>query len=86
MAHSKISQHTQPVLKNSRCMVLTCTCTLDTLNNVEVVHCTCRSKGYERAYLPLYKIEDTPFHTQGDVASLNPLTAGAAYIRSFIFY
>ena len=25
-----------------------------------------RPLGYERVYLPLYKVADTPFHTQGD--------------------
>ena len=23
-------------------------------------------RGYERVYLPLYKVADTPFHTQGN--------------------
>ena len=26
----------------------------------------CRSTGYERVYLPLDKVADTPFHIQGD--------------------
>ena len=25
-----------------------------------------RPLGYERVYLPLYKVADTPFHIQGD--------------------
>ena len=27
---------------------------------------TIRRLGYERVYLPLYKVADTPFHIQGD--------------------
>ena len=27
---------------------------------------TFRPTGYERVYLPLYKVADTPFHIQGD--------------------
>ena len=27
---------------------------------------TYRPFGYERVYLPLYKVADTPFHIQGD--------------------
>ena len=26
-----------------------------------------RPLGYERVYLPLYKVADTPFHFQGDI-------------------
>ena len=28
-----------------------------------------RHLGYERVYLPLYKVADTPFHIQGDDVS-----------------
>ena len=28
-----------------------------------------RPLGYERVYLPLYKVADTPFHIQGDEES-----------------
>ena len=28
--------------------------------------CIYRPLGYERVYLPLYKVADTPFHIQGD--------------------
>ena len=30
------------------------------------IWCTSRPLGYERVYLPLYKVADTPFHIQGD--------------------
>ena len=32
-----------------------------------------RPHGYERVYLPLYNVADTPFHIQGDVIMLDTL-------------
>ena len=32
----------------------------------KIVRLPCRNLGYERVYLPLYKVADTPFHIQGD--------------------
>ena len=32
---------------------------------------TCRPVGYERVYLPLCKVADTPFHIQGDDVNMH---------------
>ena len=39
---------------------------------------TGRPLGYERVYLPLYKVADTPFHIQGDT---NHMLASLACIQ-----
>ena len=37
------------------------------VNNTCIIRSTIRPLGYERVYLPLYKVADTPFHIQRDV-------------------
>ena len=43
------------------------TCVHGSLYNIIPIN---RALGYERVYLPLYRVTDTPFHIQGDVISL----------------
>ena len=38
---------------------------------------TLRPLGYERVYLPLYKVADKPYHIQGDVSSPDDSDLGA---------
>ena len=37
------------------------------VNNTCIIRSTIRPLGYERVYLPLYKVADIPFHIQRDV-------------------
>ena len=51
------------LFKGLECAVLSMV--LCTMNN-PCIYSIRRHFGYERVYLPLYKVADTPFHIQGD--------------------